>query len=149
MTTLLEAGAPNTSDWVLIFELAVGLLLIVGMFLVRRGYIRAHMYIQSSMILINIPVVLWWMVPEYMLYVWPGLPAGIHMEFYWVPTVMLVAGIAAEVLGIYIILVATTSLIPERFRFRNYKLWMRSELILWWVVLLAGISTYYVWYSPS
>jgi uncharacterized membrane protein YozB (DUF420 family) len=146
---LLEAGAPSTSDLVFVFELAVGAVLILGTFLVRTGHVRAHMYVQSSMVLVNIPVVLVWMVPEYLKYVLPGLPGHIGQEFYWVPTIMLLAGVTAEVLGIYIILVAATSLLPERFRFRNYKLWMRSELVLWWLVLLTGVSTYYVWYAPS
>src|SRR5262249_16577939 len=28
----------------------------------------------------------------------------------------------------------------------RYKPWMRTELALWWIVILIGISTYYVWY---
>ena len=59
---------------------------------------------------------------------------------------MLALGAAAEALGIYIVLVAGTNVVPERFRFRRYKLWMRTELLLWWSVLLLGITTYYVWY---
>jgi uncharacterized membrane protein YozB (DUF420 family) len=147
--TLLGTLAPNEADWVLLFEFAVGALLILGMFLVRRGHVRAHMYIQGSMILVNIPVVLAWMIPEYGLYVAPGLPGELAQTSYWVPTVMLVAGAIAEALGIYIILVAASTLIPERFRFRNYKLWMRTELILWWAVLITGVATYYVWYVQT
>ena len=77
-----------------------------------------------------------------------GIPHDIGQQFYWVPTLMLVAGIAAEALGVFILLVAGTNWIPERLRFRRYKLWMRSELLLWWLVVLLGISTYYVWYVP-
>ncbi len=134
------------SDLVVPFEIGVAVLLVVGMILVRRGYVRAHMVIQSSMVLVNIPVVLLWMVPQYIAYVLPDL-AGEGLEpAYLVPTVMLVAGAAAELLGIYILLVAGTNLVPERFRFRRYKVWMRSELVLWWSVLLFGLVTYYYWY---
>jgi uncharacterized membrane protein YozB (DUF420 family) len=144
----LVADSDFSSDVVLLVELAIAFMLIVGMFVVRRGHIRAHMYIQSSMVLVNIPIVLTWMVPEYTQYVLPGIPHDIGQQFYWVPTLMLVAGIAAEALGVFILLVAGTKWIPERLRFRRYKLWMRSELLLWWLVVLLGISTYYVWYVP-
>ena len=62
------------SDVVLLVEIAIAFMLIVGMFVVRRGHIRAHMYIQSSMVLVNIPIVLIWMVPEYTQWVLPGSP---------------------------------------------------------------------------
>jgi hypothetical protein len=41
-----------------------------------------------------------------------------------------------------------TSLLPEKVRITNYKLWMRSALILWWVVLLLGFATFTRWYVP-
>jgi hypothetical protein len=149
MTSLFGGSAPLTSDLVLVFELAIGGLLLVGGYLARHGHIRLHMYLQSSMVLVNIPVVLLWMVPQYLAYVLPSLPGELGQPFYLVPTLMLVAGAAAEALGIYILLAAGTTLIPERFRFRRYKLWMRGELALWWGVLIAGISTYYVWYLSA
>jgi uncharacterized membrane protein YozB (DUF420 family) len=146
MGFLFAGSTPLFSDLVLIFEFAVAGLLLVGAYLAHRGRIRAHMYLQSSMVLVNIPVILVWMVPQFLAYVLPGLPGEIGKPFYLVPTLMLIAGGAAEILGIYILLVAGTTLIPERYRFRRYKLWMRSELALWWGVLLAGVTTYYVWY---
>jgi uncharacterized membrane protein YozB (DUF420 family) len=146
MTDLFGTGAPQLSDLVALFEVVVAVLLLVGMFVVRKGYVRIHMVLQTSMVLVNIPVILAWMVPQYLDYVLPGLPGEISEPFYYVPTLMLVAGVAAELLGIYIILVAATNLVPIRWRFRRYKLWMRTELVLWWSVLLAGLTTYFVWY---
>lgn len=133
----------------LVVELAIGAVLIVGMFVVRAGHVRAHKWLQSSMVLVNIPIVLTVMVPAYLEYVLPDLADEFAEPAYWVPTVMLVAGLVAELVGIYILLVAGTNWLPERFRFRRYKLWMRAELALWWTVLLAGITTYLVWYSPG
>ena len=40
-------------------------------------------------------------------------------------------GTVAEIFGIYIILSAGTNLLPETLRFKNYKKWMRLELLLW------------------
>lgn len=120
--------------------------LVVGMFVVRSGRVKWHMYLQSAIVLGNVPIVLVWMLPAYLQYVWPGIPGELGEPFYWVPTVMLALGILLESLGAYVILVAGTNLVPERFRFRRYKLWMRTVLVLWWVVLLSGLATYYVWF---
>jgi hypothetical protein len=124
--------------------------LIVGMLLVRAGHVRLHAYLQSSVVLVNIPVVLVWMLPSYLANVLPGLSSGWSMAFYWVPTLMLILGVSAEALGAYVILVAGTNWLPERWRFRRYKVWMRTVLGLWWSVLVLGLLTYYVWYvSPT
>ena len=55
-------------------------------------------------------------------------------------------GTIAELLGLYIVLVAATSIVPKRLSFKRWKPWMRTELALWWLVIVLGIGTYYVWY---
>lgn len=127
----------------------MAVVLLAGMFVVRRGRIRAHMLMQSSVILVNLPIVLTWMVPQYLEYVLPGIPGELDQPYYFVPTIMLIIGGLAEGLGVYILLVAGTNLLPERFRFRRYKTWMRTELALWWGVVVTGLTTYYVWYSGA
>jgi uncharacterized membrane protein YozB (DUF420 family) len=86
------------------------------------------------------------MMPHYLASVAPDVSDEIGILYYLIPTAMLVAGAAAEALGIYILAVAGTNLLPERLRFRRYKRWMRTELVLWWAVVLLGLTTYYVWY---
>ncbi len=146
MSELLGTSAPLVSDLVVPFEIGIAVMLLVGMFVIRRGHVRAHMWIQSSMVLVNIPVVLLWMLPQYLAGGIPD-PDEVAELSYLAPTIMLVAGSIAEGLGIYILLVAGTNWLPERFRFRRYKLWMRTELTLWWSVILLGLSTYYLWYA--
>src|SRR5580692_4885960 len=46
--------------------------------------------------------------------------------------------------GLYILLAAGTGVLPRRFRLTRYKIWMRSALLLWWLVL--GWMTYAHWY---
>ena len=53
-----------------------------------------------------------------------------------------------EIAGLYILLAAGTNVLPHNFRVTEYKLWMRSVLVLWWLVLLLGIATYGRWYVP-
>lgn len=149
MSAFFAAAASLTSDAVAIFEIGVAGLLLAGMFVVRSGHVRLHMYLQSSMIFVNIPVVLAWMVPQYLAHVLPDLTSEIAQPYYLLPTLAVVAGAAAEALGVYIFLVAGTNLLPERYRFRRYKLWMRTELGLWWTVVVIGLLTYFVWYSSA
>jgi len=149
VSSLLGTGAPVYADAVALFEIAAGIALIVGLVLVRLGHVRVHRYLQSSIVLVNLPVVLSWMVPQYLKYVLPNVGIDLHEPAYWLPTLMLFAGAAAEILGVYVLLVAGTNWLPERLRFRRYKLWMRTVLGLWWGVLALGLLTYYVLYvSP-
>lgn len=142
--------APAFADVVAIVEVAMACSLLAGMFVVRSGRIRTHMYLQASIVLVNLPLVLYWMVPQYVEYVLPGIPGEIFEPYYLLPTLGLVVGALAEGLGVYIILVAATHLLPERWRFRRYKRWMRTELALWWLVVVLGLSIYLVWYAfPS
>ena len=131
-------------------EIGLAIALLLGKFVVQRGHVRAHAYLQSAIVLANLPLVAAWMLPAFLADVLPGLPGEIAEPFYLFPTLMLVAGAAVESLGVYVILVAGTNLVPERFRFRRYKLWMRTVLALWWAVFLSGLATYYVWFvMPS
>ena len=144
---LFPRSAGLFSDIVVLVELGIAASLVAGMFVVRTGRIRAHMYLQSSMVLVNVPIVLAWMVPQFLTNVVPDLGGELLEPYYLLPFVALVVGAAAEALGVYILLVAGTSWIPARWRFRRYKLWMRTELGLWWAVVILGLAIYYVWYA--
>jgi uncharacterized membrane protein YozB (DUF420 family) len=145
VTEILVPLTTQTGYELMWLEISLAVLLVAGFVLVRLGHVRAHRAIQSTIVLVNIPIVLATMLPPYLLYGMPTSASELRQTFYLYPTLMLIGGIAAEVLGIYIILVAGTNWVPTRLRFRRYKLWMRTELALWWLVLLAGIGTYYVW----
>jgi uncharacterized membrane protein YozB (DUF420 family) len=140
------SSAPIFSDIAAVAEVSIAVGLVLGMFAVRRGHLRFHMYLQSSLVLVNIPIVLVWMVPQFVANILPELPGEIATPYYLLPTIMLGAGTTAELLGVYILLVAGTNWVPERLRFRNYKRWMRTELVLWCSVVLFGLSTYLAWY---
>jgi uncharacterized membrane protein YozB (DUF420 family) len=148
---VIDFNSTALADVFLVAEVAMAAALILGMFLIRAGHVRVHAYLQSAIVLGNVPIVLVWMLPAYLQNVWPDIPGELSSPYYWVPTVMLVLGLVVEALGAYVILVAGTNVVPERFRFRRYKLWMRSVLVLWWAVLLTGVATYYVWFvgGPS
>lgn len=146
MSSLFGSDVPLAAVVVAIVEVAMAVVLLAGMFVVRRGHVRLHRYLQSSVVLLNIPIVAVWMVPRYVSYVLPDIPSELAGAFYLLPTLGLVVGAVAEALGVYIILVAATTWVPERFRFRRYKVWMRTELVLWWLVVVIGLGIYASWY---
>ncbi len=94
---------------------------------------------------LNLLVIASIMLPSFWREVVPGLPCRLGNSYYFVPTLHATLGGMAQLLGLYIVLRAGTNLLPRALCFQNYKLWMRTELVLWWVVILLGIATYYVW----
>jgi plastocyanin/uncharacterized membrane protein YozB (DUF420 family) len=146
MDGFLGMGATFRADLNLVIQLTMALALLVGMFLAKRKQFRAHKYCQSSVMLLNLVMIFSIMRPSFHKQVEPQLPQGLKDAYYLVPFVHATLGTIAEVLGIYIVLVAATKLVPQKLRFKRYKPWMRTELALWWVVVLIGVCTYYVWY---
>jgi plastocyanin/uncharacterized membrane protein YozB (DUF420 family) len=146
MRGFLGTGATFRADLNLVIQITMGLALLVGMFLARRKRFRAHKYCQSSVMLLNLVMIFLIMAPSFHKQVEPQLPGGLKEAYYLVPYVHAALGTVAEVLGIYIVLVAATKLVPGKLRFKRYKPWMRTELVLWWLVVVIGVCTYYVWY---
>jgi hypothetical protein len=57
-------------------------------------------------------------------------------------------GTAAELAALYLLIAAGTRLLPAKLLITRYKPWMRGVLLLWWLVLALGFSTYVHWYLP-
>lgn len=140
------SAAPLAADVVLLSEIIMGLALIGGAVLARLKRYRAHAWCQSVVVLLNLLPIALFMLPSYSRAVAPGLLKHIGRPHYWLPSVHGILGICAELLTLYILLAAGTKLLPPVLRLVRYKLWMRSALALWWLVLLLGIATYVRWY---
>lgn len=142
----LRTNAPFYADLVLLLEIGMALALLLGAFFARIHRYGWHALCQSVVVLVNLIVILLVMVPAFRSRILPKLPGKITKGYYLLPCAHAVVGIAAETAGLYILLAAGTKVLPERFRLRNYRLWMRTTLVLWWGALLLGIATYVRWY---
>lgn len=140
------AAAPQYADLVLLLELAMGAGLLAGTVLARRRRFRAHAVCQSAIVLLNLVVIALVMVPSFGAQVGPRLPARLGSSYYAWSTAHAALGATAEVAGLYILAAAGTSALPQRFRITQYKRWMRTVLVLWWLALLSGVATYIRWY---
>jgi len=127
----------------------MGAVLLLGMLLARAGRYRAHGICQSAVVILNLAPILVFMLPGFRTAIVPALPAQLSNRLHAVTTVHAALGGSAELLGLYIVLVAGTNLLPSSLRFANYKRWMRAELLLWWLVILIGIGTYGIWNGSS
>ncbi len=144
MKGFLGTGATLAADLNLVVQIAMGAALLVGALLARRKRFAAHGVCQATVLLLNLVMIAGVMAPSFR-QVKSQLPAGLEL-YYAVATAHAALGTAAELLGLYIVLVAATNIVPQRLRFQRWKVWMRTELALWWAVVLLGVGTYCVWY---
>jgi hypothetical protein len=126
----------------------MGVGLLVGALLARLKRFREHAWCQSVIVLVNLVLIVLTMLPSFRAHVAPRIPLKLGKAYYALATAHAVLGTLAEGGGLYILLAVGTSLLPVRLRIRNYKVWMRTVLVLWWVVLLLGVATYARWYVP-
>ena len=144
----LGTAAPFYADLTLLLEIAMGLALLVGAMLARKRRFRLHAWCQSAVVLLNFVVILVVMVPSFGVRVAPKIPVKLGRPYYALATTHAALGSIAEIGGLYILLAVGTKVLPQRFRITEYKRWMRSVLVLWWLVLLLGFATYARWYTP-
>lgn len=146
MKGFLGTWAGFSADLNLLVQIAMGLALLGGAFLARAKRYTAHGICQSAVLILNVPMIALVMWPSLNTRVLPRLSSHFGKRTYLIAAVHGVLGAIAELLGLYILLVAGTDFLPRSWRFQRWKLWMRIELILWWIVLFSGFGTYYVWY---
>jgi uncharacterized membrane protein YozB (DUF420 family) len=146
MKGFLGTGATFEADLNLIVQVIMGVALLTGVFLARNKRYKAHGICQTMVLLLNLLMIGLVMWPSFQQQVQPALSKLPRRAYYQVAAMHAVLGIAAELLGLYIVVVAGTNILPEWLRFKHWKRWMRTELVLWAIVLLTGLGTYYTWY---
>jgi uncharacterized membrane protein YozB (DUF420 family) len=142
----LGTGATFAADINLVVQLIMGSALLAGAFLARHKHYRAHAICQTTVLLLNLLMIGLVMWPSFQQQVTPALYKVLHKWYYEAAAMHAVLGITAELLGLYIVIVAGTNVLPQWLRFKYWKRWMRAELVLWAVVLLSGVVTYCAWY---
>ena len=144
----LGTAAPFIADLILLLEIGMGAGLLAGAWLARTKRFQRHAWCQGAIVLLNLVVILLVMIPSFHVRVFPKIPARLDKAYYSVATAHGIFGVLAEIVALYILLSAGTNWLPERMRITRYKIWMRSTLALWWVVLILGMATYARWYAP-
>ncbi len=143
----LGTAASLAADRTLVIETAMGVALLVGTVFARRRQYRAHGWCQSAVVVLNLVVIAQFMVPTFRRQIAPEIPASLGEMHYAIAAIHGVLGTVAELLALYVVVVAGTNILPRRLRFSRYKRWMRLALALWWIELLLGLATYVQWYG--
>jgi uncharacterized membrane protein YozB (DUF420 family) len=146
MKGFLGTGATFEADLNLVVQLSMAAALLGGALLAKHKRYRAHGICQTTVLLLNLLMIGLVMWPSFHQQVQPAMSKVLHKWYYAAAAIHAVGGITAELLGLYIVIVAGTNVLPRWLRFTNLKYWMRAELALWMIVLLSGMGTYYAWY---
>ena len=138
-------GRPSTfgADLNLLVQLALGVLLLIGFLLARRARFVAHGVCQASALVATLVMTAIWMAPAYH----ANWGSGIFLFGNRVTAAAaahVVTGTFALLVGVYVVLVAGTPIVPKALRFGNYKAWMRTLIAIWWLALLLGVLTYWL-----
>ncbi len=142
----LGTGASFGADHNLVAQLIMGGALIAGTLLAKQKRYRAHGICQTTVLLLNLLMIGLVMWPSFQQQVKPALSKVLHKWYYEAATIHAILGLTAELLGLYIVIVAGANVLPPWLRFKHWKWWMRTELVLWAIVLLSGIGAYCAWY---
>lgn len=149
MKGFLGTPADFLADLNLTLHLVMALALLVGAWFARRKDFATHQKIQTTVVLLNIPLIAGIMLISFLDEVAPGLPQTLVRPRTAVAAAHALLGTFGELLGLFVVLrmtPATRRLIPGFMRFRNVKGIMRFTLGTWWAITLLGLATYYVWY---
>jgi uncharacterized membrane protein YozB (DUF420 family) len=146
MKGFLGTGATFGADLNFVVQLIMGVALLAGALLAKHKRYKAHGICQTAVLLLNLLMIGLVMWPSFQQQVQPKLSEAFHKRYYEFAAIHGVLGIVAEFLGLYIVLVAGTDVLPQWLRFQHWKWWMRTELALWMIVLLSGLGTYCAWY---
>ena len=142
----LGTSATFGADVNLVVQLLMGGALLAGTLLAKQKRYRAHGICQTAVLLLNLLMIGLGMGPSFQQQVRPAPSKVLHKWYYEVALIHAVLGIVAELLGLYILIAAGTNALPRWLLFENWKRWMRTELMLWSIVVLTGVGTYYAWY---
>ena len=141
-------AAPRYTDLVLLLEILMGVGLLIGAQLARTRRFRAHAWCQSAVVLANFIVIVVTMIPSFHIHVSPKIPLKLGKSYYALATAHAALGTITEIAALYILLAAGTNILPSKLRMADFKRWMRSVLMLWWLELLLGLALYVRWYVP-
>jgi uncharacterized membrane protein YozB (DUF420 family) len=142
----LGTGATFEADLNLLVQVVMGVALIVGALLAKRKRYTAHGICQTTVMLLNLRMIGLLMWPSFQQQVRPALPVSLHKWYFAAATIHALLGGTAEFVGLYIVVVAGTGVLPQSLCFKDWKRWMRAELTLWSIVVVTGVGTYYAWY---
>jgi uncharacterized membrane protein YozB (DUF420 family) len=147
---ILGTGASLKSDLSLLaYILLIVPAMVVGFIFARRKmFIPHHKLTMTAIIIVNWVIIALLMAVSYREGVSPYLNEALGDPRVALPTIHLVTGAAAQILGTYLVLrMWLEHVLPQWMMVRNIKRYMRFTLALWLVTSALGILIYITWYA--
>jgi uncharacterized membrane protein YozB (DUF420 family) len=94
----------------------------VGFFFAKQKRYQAHGICQTTVLLLNLLMIGMVMWPSFQQQVKPAMSKGLHKWYYQAAVIHAVLGITSELLGLYIVIVAGTNVLPRRLRFQQLEM---------------------------
>jgi hypothetical protein len=113
MKGFLGTWASFSADLNLLVQIAMGIALVAGAFLARVKRYAAHGACQTVVLILNLPMIALVMWPSLHLRVLPKLSRHLGKRYYAIAVAHGILGTTAELLGLYILLVAGTKILPH------------------------------------
>ncbi len=132
-------------DLALILILISSTMFTIGWQLAVHKHYDVHRWVQTSAAVINAAAVLAIMVGSFWGFVLPTLSAKLGQPVATVTTVHAVIGAITFLFGVFVVLRAN-KLVPMAWRFKNYKLFMRTAYGMYMLTTLIGIGVYLMTY---
>ncbi len=132
-------------DLALVLILLSSTLFTIGWQLAVHKHYDVHRWVQTSAAVINAAVVLVVMVGSFLGFLLPQISAHLAQPPVWVALVHACVGTICFLLGTFVVLRAN-KLVPKAWRFKNYKLFMRTSYSLYMLTTFIGIAVYVVTY---
>ncbi len=132
-------------DLALVLILVSSTMFTIGWRLAVHQHYDIHRWVQTSAAIINASAVLVIMVGSFWGFVLPTLSKTIGQPVTQLTTLHAAIGAVTFLLGVFVVLRAN-KLVPVAWRFKNYKLFMRTSYSLYMLSTLLGISVYVLTY---
>lgn len=148
----LGTGASLMADLTLLayILLIIPVMLVGFVFARRKMFVPHHKLIMTTLILINWLLIGFLMINSYAQGVLPNLGSNLTNPVYFLPTIHLVTGAIAQILGTYLVIrMWFENQLPGWFKVQRIKRYMRLTLGLWLVTAALGVLIYFTWYSSS
>jgi plastocyanin len=144
----LGTNASVLADSSLIIGILVALTLTVGVIMARRKRYHAHCWIQTTAVSLNVVQVLTIMVPSFFKSVAPGVPEKLDETYYLAAIIHAGLGFCTLLFGTFVML-RGHELVPNKLKFNNYKLFMRTAYSMYMLVTVLGVWVYVTWYTGT
>ncbi len=144
----LGTNANLAADLTLLASILVVGIFSYGFYLARQGHYDTHKWVQTSGAVLNLILVLWLMLLPYRDFVLQDSGGPRETSFYVITTIHATVGFFALVLGNFVVLRGHER-VPQRLRFNDYKLFMRTAYGLYFLTTLLGVGTYWYWFVAT